>query len=600
MKARRERNKATAYELYTGDPADEQAKVAHLLQLHQYARMQRINFEAQWEESAALVWPEYRNTFTFGHNNTPGQKKTQYQVDSTGTIAAWRFAAIAEYMMTPFNMMWSRVSTDNRDLLKDRNARIYFDEWTRLLWTHRYKPAANFQGNQKTNWHSLGVFGNQGMLVEALDNGPARGPKGLRYISCSPGEIYLLVNHQGKVDGYIRHFRWTARQAYQRWPETISEVLKAAFRKYDVNTRFDFLEFVLPRTDYDPTYAFSPRGKPWSSCYISMVGGCILEENGYVSFPLAHGRYSVAPEEWYGRGWVQQVLPELKTKNSQKEAFLKTAVLGGDPIRLLPEDGLFDFKATAGNYVYGGVNTEGRPLVHNLEAGNQKYTKEAMEESDKIIHSAAFTDLFPLLFDRANQPKSAREAVEMANQVAIFLTPLTSQFEYLGAMIEREMYVIRELGLAPQMPPVVKEAAGEFKYLYTGPMGRSVDAQGIVGYMRTRQLANDAVQAGGDPAIMDIFDDDTAFPEIAEQQFAPTRWMASAKKLADRRKARAKAAAEDRRVKSLPGEAAMAKARAISDKAQAGMNTGGTLSGMPEGGMPLMPGQSTPGGRSFG
>ena len=589
-----------SYDLYPGDPADQAAKVAFLLQLHQYARMQRVNFESQWEESAALVWPEYRNTFSFGHNNAPGVKKTQYQVDSTGTMAAWRFAAIAEYMMTPFNMMWSRVSTDNRDLLKDRNARIYFDEWTRVLWTQRYKPAANFQGNQKTNWHSLGVFGNQGMLVEALDPGPGRGQKGLRYIAPSVGEIYLLVNHQNRVDGYIRHFRWTARQAYQRWPETISPVLKAALEKADSNTLFDFLEFVLPNTEYDPHAYFSSRSKPWSSIYVSIVGACILEESGYVSFPLAHGRYSIAPEEWYGRGWVQQVLPELKTKNAQKEAFLKTAVLGGDPIRLLPEDGLFDFKATAGNYVYGGVSSEGKPLVHNLEAGDQRYTKEAMEESDKIIHSAAFTDLFPLLMDRANPPKSAREVIEMANQVAIFLTPLTSQFEYLGALIEREMYVIREIGLAPEMPASVKEAEGEFKYVYTGPMGRAVEAQGIAGYMRTRQLANEAVQAGGDPSIMDIFDDDVAFPEIAEQQFAPTRWMASAKKLADKRKARARAAAEDRRVKSLPGEAAMAKARAISDKAQAGMNVGGVLSGTPEGGMPMMPGQSQPGGRQFG
>lgn len=589
-----------SYDLYQGDDADQQAKVAFLLQLHQYARMQRVNFEAQWEESAALVWPEYRNSFSFGHVKTPGAKQTQYQVDSTGTMAAWRFAAIAEYMMTPFNMMWSRVSTDNRDLLKDRNARIYFDEWTRVLWTQRYKPNANFQGNQKVNWHSLGVFGNQAMLVDKLDAGPGRQQKGLRYISCAPGEIYLLVNHQNKVDGYIRHFRWNARQAYQRWPDTISPVLKSALEKADSNTLFDFLEFVLPRTDYDPNQFFSVKGKPWSSIYVSVVGSCILEEGGYVSFPLAHGRYSIAPEEWYGRGWVQQVLPELKTKNSEKEAFLKTAVLGGDPIRLLPEDGLFDFKATAGNYVYGGVNSDGRPMVHNLEPGNQQYSKDAMAESDKIINSAAFIDLFPLLFDRANQPKSAREAIEMANQVMIFLTPLTSQFEYLGAVIDREMYVIKELGLAPEMPPVVKEAAGEFKTTYTGPMGRMVETQGIAGYMRTRQLANEAVQSGGDPAIMDIFDDEVAFPEIAEQQFAPTRWMASAKKLADKRKARARAAAEDRRVKSLPGEAAMAKARAIQTKAATGGNIGGVLSGTPEGGMPMLPGQTEPGGRSFG
>jgi len=562
--------------------------------------MQRVNFETSWEESAALVWPEYRNSFTFGHVKAPGTKQTQYQVDSTGTMAAWRFAAIAEYMMTPFNMMWARISTGNKELLKDRNARLYFEEWSRVLWEERYKPESNFQGQQKVNWHSLGVFGNQAMLIDELDTRPGGYSKGLRYMSCAPGEIYLLVNHQGMVDGYIRHFRWNARQAYQRWPDTISPALKAALEKADSNTLFDFLEFVIPNTDYDPNQYFSIKGKPWSSIYVSIVGQCILEEGGYVSFPLAHGRYSLAPEEWYGRGPCQQVLPELKTKNSEKEAFLKQGVLAGDPIRLLPEDGLFDFKATAGNYVYGGVTPDGKPLVHNLEAGNIQVTKELMDDSDRIINSAFLVDLFPLLFDRNNQAKSAREVIEIANQMAVFLTPLASQFEYIGSLIRREMRVVQQLGKAPVMPPSVKEAAGDFSFIYTSPLGRAVNAQGIAGYMRTRQMANESVQAGADPAILDIFDDEVAFPEIAEEQFVPTRWMADAKKLAAKKQARAKAAEEDRRVKSLPGEAAMAKARAISDKAAAGQNIGGVLSGTPEGGMPQMPGQAGPGGRSFG
>jgi hypothetical protein len=566
--------------------------------------MQRANFEGQWEESAALVWPECRNTFSFGHSNSPGAKKTQYQVDSTGTIAAWRFAAIAEYMMTPFNMMWARVSTDNDDLLKERDAKLYFEAWTKLLWAERYKAEANFQGQQKINWHSLGVFGNQGMLIDELDTKPGGGlSPGLRYMSCSPGEIYPLVNHQGRVDGYVRHFRWVARQAFGRWGDKISSVLKAALEKADAQTKFDFLEFVLPNTEYDPHQMFSKRkGKVYSSIYMAVIGNTILEDGGYTGFPMAHGRYSVAPEEWLGRGPCQQVLPELKTKNSQKEAFLKTAVLGGDPIRLLPEDGLFDFKATAGNYVYGGVNSDGVPLVHNLQPGDQKYTKEAMEESDKIINAAFLVDMYFDVFGKDGAPqKNAMQVIDIANRKGIFLTPLASQFEYIGAMINREMQVLHALGKSPPVPGVVREATGgDFKFVFTSPLGRSVNAQGIAGYMRTRQMANETVQAGGDPSLMDIFDDETAFPEIAEEQFAPTRWMSSPAKLAAKKKARAAQVAEENRVKSLPGEAAMAKARAISDKAQAGVGTPGVLSGTPEGGMPMLPGQSSPGGRAFG
>ena len=76
--------------------------------------------------------------------------------------------------------------------------------------------------------------------------------------------------------------------------------------------------------------------------------------------------------------------------------------------------------------------------------------------------------------------------------------------------------------------------------------------------------------------------------------------MSTAKEIAAQEAAAAAAAKEEARVKSLPGEAAIAKAQAISAKAATGGNTGGTLSGTPEGGMPMMPGQNAPGGRAFG
>jgi hypothetical protein len=43
----------------------------------------------------------------------------------------------------------------------------------------------------------------------------------------------------------------------------------------------------------------------------------------------------------------------------------------------------------------------------------------------------------------------------------------------------------------------------------------------------------------------------------------------------------------------MPGRAAIMKAQAINTKAQTGGNIGGTLSGTPQGGMPMMPGQDT-------
>lgn len=608
-----------AYERYGGDNQDETALVAYLMQLHSQARLQRINFETQWEESAALCWPEYRNTFSFGHTRSPGAKYTQFQVDTTGSIKSHRFMSVYDALVTPFNSQWSEIRALDPYLQKQKEARAYFQEISRILWSERYRAIANFQGQNQQNGQALAVFGNMGMFIDGLDTRPGNEAPGLRYMATGPGEIYLLQNHQGRIDGYIRHFRWTARQAAQKWPEIATgdnaPALKAALEKADVFTLFNFLEFVIPRTDYDPMQVFSPQGKPWASIYVSQTGYCIMEQSGYYSFPLPYGRYSQAPEEWYGRGPTQMVLGDLKTKNSIKEAYLKNAVNQGDPSYLLPDDGLFDFKAQAGQNVYGGINEEGKPLVALLPHGDIAVTKEAGEDIDKNIDAAYLNDLFPLLFgkDSNQRQRSAREVVEMAIQQGIFLSPLARQYtEYCSPLVDREVDLLtrmrdpsRKNGRKfPDPPQVVLEAAGggdiRTETKFTSPLAQALDMPAIGGFMRTVEMANEVAQATGDRSIFYNFNFKRAIPQIATNQRVPEDWMSTAKEIAAQEAAAAAAAKEEARVKSLPGEAAIAKAQAISAKAATGGNTGGTLSGTPEGGMPQMPGQSGPGGRAFG
>jgi hypothetical protein len=104
--------------------------------------------------------------------------------------------------------------------------------------------------------------------------------------------------------------------------------------------------------------------------------------------------------------------------------------------------------------------------------------------------------------------------------------------------------------------------------------------------MRIAQFAQETVQMGGSPDVMDRFDFDTSLVEMAQDQFVPPNWMASDEKVAAKRKARQQAQERETQTKELPGRAAIMKAQAITAKAQTGGNIGGTLSGTPDGGMP--------------
>ena len=592
------------YDHYTGDDEDQRAKVQHALELFAQVRAKRSNFEAVWEESASIVWPEYRNSFTYGNVRSPGQKLTEFQLDSRGAIALHRFMALCDFLMTPFAMPWSPIRADDDNLMKDRSVALYYEKVSNILWRERYRAEANFVGAQQVNWQSLGAFGNQNMFLDELDTQPGDFRPGMRYVPLSPGEVYLLVNHQGRVDGYIRAFRWTARQACQRWKEEVPEAIKRA-EEQKSQERFDFIQVVMPRSDYEPRAVLTNRGKPYSSCYISIAGQKIMEEGGYRRFPLANGRYTIAPEEDYGRGPVQQVLPALKTRNAEKGMFLKQGHRAGDPAYLLPgDDSMFDFKSNPGSYNYGGVTEDGKKLVHMLEHGDIQVTQEMMAEEAVSIDDALLVSLYAEIFDvtKRSGAQNLPQVMQALADRMMFLAPtLGRQFEYLSVLVDREIDILSYQRKFPPMPPALREARGQYGTVvrWASPLGRALKAPATLGFMRTVTMINESIKAGADPALMDVLDFEVATPAIADDNFVPASWMASREKIAAKARGRQRAQQEANRVKSLPGEAAIMKAKAISDKAGAGQNIGGVLSGTAEGGMPMMPGQSTPGGRAF-
>lgn len=575
---------------------DEQSRVAYYMMAFGQMRTRRVNFEHQWEESAALAWPEYMNTFTFGHVNSPGVKRTQFQIDSAAAIASWRFMSIVDSIVTPHTMMWSRVKASNKDLMKDRDVRLYFNQVTDTLWAERYKPEANFLGQNQTNLQAYGVFGNMGMFTDELRNHP-RKLRGLSYKSQGPGVVYVMENDQGIIDGYARHFKLDARQAYKRFEDKIPPAIGAALQLQS-KVLFNFIEFVHPRTDWMPWETLSAKGKPWVSCYVSVEGHCILEEGGYRAFPLPYGRYSQAPEEDYGRGPAQMVLPALKTSNAISKDYLEQGHLAIKPAYLIGDDGLMDFKSHAGAYNYGGVTSDGKPLIHTLPTGQIQAGEELMQRQDRYIGAAFLTDLFDRLWNDAKRgggEKSAREVIEDANDRGLFLAPTLGRLstEYLGPLITRELDILSWLGKLPKMPPALREAGGEFQIVYTSPIAQAVRLQEVAGVMQTVEFAREVVNVTGDPALMDAFDFDTMLQEIGDIRNVPERWFADAKSRQDKAQARAKAQEREQQAKELPGKAAIMKANAITAKAQTGGNIGGTLSGTPQGGMPQMPG--TPG-----
>ena len=558
--------------------AREQDIVLDTTKEFQQLQLYRYTFATQWEEAALLIWPDMRNTFQYGNFNWPGQKKTDRQIDTNGMAALSRFTAIVNSLLTPENYRWHSLAADDDYIMKDRQTKLYFEQVTRILFKERYRTQTGFVGSNQMAFKSLGAFGNGGLFVDSFDDRVFGTGRGLRYRYEPIGGLYIRVNHQNMVDGFIRHYRRTAEQILQEFgPEDFPSQLLPALKQHSQEL-WNILHRVVPRDDFDSD-ALDLRNRRFVSYNVFIGGtlggsgsagsvgasGILLREGGYYSFPLPFGRYEQAPDEIYGRGPAQMVLPALKTINAEKSVFLKAGHRAADPILLTSDDGGADFKNVPGAMNKGLISADGKPMVVPLLPGNIQISKEMMQEEVGIIKDMFLVSLFQILTETPTM--TATEVIERTNEKGILLAPTVGrQTDYLGSMVHRELDLLAHLGKLPPMPPRLREAKGNYQVVYTSPLAKAMRAQEASGFMRTVESVKEIVSITQDPSLLDPFDFDTAIPEIADIQSVPESWMSDDKAIAQKRQARAKAQQQQAQIQAMPAQAAMMKARAVAQQ----------------------------------
>lgn len=518
---------------------------------------ERSNYESLWYEIGVRVWPNYTTTFAHGSQtgSVGGGKKTQELYDSTAAMGLTRFGAIMDSLLTPRNQKWHKIIASDPSLNKQREVRTWFEQVNDLLYHYRYLPEANFASQNQITYKSTGAFGTGCTFVDQL-----WGAKGLRYRSIPLSELYVVENHQGQIDKIYRAFTLTARQAIQKWGAKVPAKIREAADS-SPNRLWVFVHCVEPRTEgYDRTKA-DFRGMKWASTYVFEDDGSIMQDGGYRTFPYATSRYEQAPNESYGRGVAADLLPAIKTLNEQKKTMLKAGHRAVDPVYLMADDGVADvFSAKPGSAVAGGVNADGRPLVHALQTGRFDIGRDLMEDERNTIKDGFLVSLFQILTE--NPQQTATEVIERAKEKGILLAPTMGRVasEYLGPMIVREVDVLDAQGLLPPKPQVLLEAGVNFKVEYDSPLSRAQRAEEAAGLMRTVEYALQVVQATQDPTPLDYFDWDTITPEIADINGVPFRWIKSIEDVQAMRAGRQQQQAVETAIQAAPGAAAMMKA----------------------------------------
>lgn len=539
---------------------DETAKL--VLQRLEALQGARGVWESMWKRTAQRVWPD-ADEFQ-EERRTPGQRRDQRMFDHTPMEACEKFAAVMESLLTPRQRQWHTLRASDEGLHEDPAVKEWFEQVTKILFAVRSSPRATFYSEKHRGYKSLGAFGNECLLVEEIPSG------GIRYRNCHLGDVYVDTDPHGRVNLLIRKRMLSADAAVRRWGNLVPEAIMRAAEKTPCH-EFAFVHAVMPNGDHVPD-ALDYRGMPWSSFEICVEPGQTMDRGGYQELPYMFSRYTVAPNEKYGRGPAQLVLPAIMMLNRMKRDFIRAGHRAVEPPLLVHDDGIIGrgsnrIRLGAGQVTMGGVDAQGRqtilPLVSGVDIPEFQFM---LEEERRGIRDAFLVPLYEVLLE--NPQMTATQVLELVRQNGMLIAPMIGRqhSEMLGPMIEREVAILGRQGVLPPMPQALQDA--EYEIVYESPGTRQQRTEDALSLQRT--LEGLALMIDRDPTVLENFKSDEVARGLADVHGVPRKWLRTEREMEALAERRAQEAQAQQQMMELQQGAAAGK-----DLAQAAAAVGG-------------------------
>lgn len=544
--------------------------------LYNEAKAIRSPYETDMRMASAYCLPwDYSAWGAQGPSNIQGlsgARRVSY--DSTGVRSILKYVAILERIATPANQKWHTLTASDTSLRKKAKVREYFDELTALLFRYRNNPTAGFRIASNEVYSSMGVYGNGPIYLGQRKPRTRAQQPGFRYVACPTRDVFVLVDDEGEVAVVIRRFWLNARQFMRKFPgKPLPKCMYKGLAAGQLPREDQFHEFVhfvtyRDQIEYDPQ-ALDSRRHPIVGVYLDVEGEeYVGDETGYQSMPYKVPRTATVAGNPYGYSPAIIALSALGGASTMKKTQLKQGQKAVDPVILTHDDGVLngevDLRPGAVNP--GGVDSQGRKRIQILETGDFRVSEVLLDNERKDVEDSFFVTLFQILTETPEM--TATEVMERVAEKAALLSPTMGrlQTEFIGPVIEREIDILAELGVLPQMPPELVEARGEYEVIPTSPMAKGMYAEEVSGFMRAFEFALNAANATQDPSYLDHFDLDTAIPEISDYMAVPARWMADETKVAAKREGRGQQAEQQQLLDAAPALASAAKTAADIQK----------------------------------
>jgi len=405
----------------------------------------RSTLESHIEELARYGLPERLGTLI---KTTPGAKYDPNIYDTTLMHAVQVSSAGFHAYSTDPSSRWCALRVDK----EGSDIREWLSEWEDILFSNLND--SNFNEQMPEDYKDMFAFGTSHLFEEER-----LGKKSILSFKTLPfAEVFICLDEDGYVDTIYRYCEMTARSAENRWGDKAGKSVKELMVAGKTESKVQFLHIVMPREERDIT-KIDNLNMPIASIWFDYKTQEKIEEKGYPEFPCYTTHFSRTSGQTYGSTPAMIALPESKMLNQMSKTTIKAAQLTVEGVLILPHDGyIIPFRRTP-----GALNmkvSSNKEQIEQLPAPDKLPISLEMENQRRaVINSIMFTDLFLMLAQLRDQPRTATEITERVNERMIILSSVTGSVNRckLKPLVERALSILWRNGKLPAPP---KEAQG--------------------------------------------------------------------------------------------------------------------------------------------
>ncbi len=508
-----------------------------LIRRYETAVTERTNFEWHWQESADLVLPT--RDFTL-QSQPQGLRRRDFIFSEVAPLANESLAAALHGMLTNPALRWMAIMAADAAVNEDLEAQSWFYEITNRMLAYFANPISGFATTSHEIYLDLGAFGNGVCLMrERFDR--------FTFQARQLSNFYILEDDEGITTDQYRAFLMTARDIVKTFaasdPGPPRNVVDLARNAKTAEQRLTVLHGVVVNDERDfhsPTFT----NMPWASVYMMLHENdkSVMHRGGFRENPYLMPRWSLAPEECYGRGPAMMVLPAIKLLNAmEKDIMIASEQSVRPPINVFANslEGPISTKPGSINYLRSGAREAPSPM--NLGTRPDIGDKR-LEQHEAKVEEAFFLDTLRL---PQRDRMTAEEIITRRQQGLLKASPVMSRViaEWLDPSIKRLFNWMFRTGKFPPVPTILR--GRRFTIAYNSPMASSqkaAESQAILQALSTAQLLIQAdptiitaevnpslafraiwINSGADPKLLNT-------PEVAatiRQQIAEQQQLAS-------------------------------------------------------------------------